>query len=254
LPDDGEWENLPRQMNEGYGAGADQENVEADPPDQVYAQPEAGEPAVSRLGQVSALTGTAAVPPVPTLGGMNARPTAPASSSIGTMSTGTALMVAEDRARRAEMTLTVIQQSVNLMKNEATRARNGARWAWTLVGVLTCGVIIAVGWTTSIVTRTGVTSDVLHDRVAEMRDGQKNAGERLDRIEDQLASANEARAHAEGQLQEVRLQVIQAEQKAADEARRAQAIEASARTTPATQPAEHAAKGEHSTAGVGRED
>jgi hypothetical protein len=203
---------------------------------QRYAAPHA-EQVVSRMGTVNAVSSNSPVTPVPTLGTLSSRSTVPSASAMGTMSSSTALMVAEDRARRAELTLTVIQQSVNLMKNEATRARTGARWAWAMVAVLAGAVIIAVGWTTSIVTRTGVTAEVLHDRVTEVKESEQKTAARLERTEDELAKAKEERARSEGQLEEVRQQVIKAEAKAAEEARRAQAIQATLRTPPATQPA-----------------
>jgi chromosome segregation ATPase len=145
--------------------------------------------------------------------------------------------------------LAVVQQSVHLITNEAQRARVGARCAWAMVAILGTAIVVAVGWTTSLVTRGSMTADALRDRLIESRDSQQKAAEKLDRLETELAKADQARAQADGQLEEVRRQVIQAEQRAADEARRAQAIEAASHvpasptgptTAPATRPGEHA--------------
>jgi len=223
------------------------EEIEQEEPAARYAVSDQEMGSVSRMGTMNAVSGSIPVTPVPTLGTLQSRPQVASANAMGTMSSSTALMVAEDRARRAELTLTVIQQSVNLMKNEATRARTGARWAWAMVALLAGGVIIAVGWTTSIVTRSGVTAEVLHDRASDARDSEQKTTQRLERIEDELEKAKEEKARAEGQLQEVRQQVIKAEDKANDEARRAEAIQATLRTAPTTQPA---AKEEHGTTGV----
>jgi len=214
-----------------------------------YSTADAPAPVATPMGQVSGMAGSTPIPPVPNLSTLNPRPNPAASPMGGGMSSSTALMVAEDRARRAELTLTVIQQSVNLMKNEATRARIGARWAWAMVALLSGGVVIAVGWTTSIVTRSNLTAESLHDRVVEVRETEQQTAARLERTEDALAAADTARAHAEGQLQEVRAQALKAEEKAAEEARRAEAIEAAVRAAPTTQPGEHA-NVMHGAAGV----
>lgn len=246
LPDDAE--AIPHDADGQVLADAALMEEEPEPAQPRYMPSDRHEQVVSRMGTVNSISGNTPVAPVPTLGTLSPRPTAPSVSAMGgPMSNSTALMVAEDRARRAELTLTVIQQSVNLMKNEATRARTGARWAWSMVALLAGGVIIAVGWTTSIVTRTGVTAEVLHDRVAEVRESEQKTTQRLERTEDELARANQARARAEGQLEEVRQQVLKAEEKAAAEAKRAEAMQAAARAIPATQPA---VKGEHGTAGA----
>ena len=78
-----------------------------------------------------------------------------AASSVGgaDVETSTALILAEDRARRAEMAISVIQQSTAIVRDEVRVARTGARWAWGTVAALSAGVMVAVGWTTANVTR-----------------------------------------------------------------------------------------------------
>src|SRR3954470_1824161 len=59
------------------------------------------------------------------------RHTVAASSASGVdVETSTALILAEDRARRAEMAISVIQQSTAIVRDEVRVARAGARWAW----------------------------------------------------------------------------------------------------------------------------
>lgn len=156
------------------------------------------------------------------------RHTVSAASSFGAdVETSTALILAEDRARRAEMAITVIQQSTAIVRDEAYRARAGARWAWGTVALMAACVLVAVGWTTTNLTKTQQQAQTLRDKVTiatETSDRlQRDFTTDRTRLEAQLASARQEAAKAQGQLQEVR-----------SDAESAKAQLAAAREKPAT--------------------
>jgi len=177
---------------------------------------------------------------------------APASENLSTD-----LILAEDRAHRAEMTLRVIQQSVQLVQSEAHRARTQAYWAWGIVALLGLGLIVRVGWAAARITRSTAAAaaqrdraDDLHDRLAETQSAaqlaQKESTQQFNRLQDELSKAQSARAQVTGQLEQMHSDLTKAEQRVAEESRRAQALEAAARTPPTSQPAgptEHASVG-----------
>lgn len=168
-----------------------------------------------------------------------------AASNFGSadVETSTALILAEDRARRAEMAITVIQQSTALVRDEVHRARFGARWAWGVVALMAVGVMVAVGWTTQNLTRSQAQTESLRDKVTAVNansdqverqaqaDRERMLAER-EKLSAELATARQAAAKAEGQLQEVR-----------GEAESAKAQLAAAKEKPATtRPSNVAAK------------
>jgi hypothetical protein len=161
-----------------------------------------------------------------------------AASNFGSadVETSTALILAEDRARRAEMAITVIQQSTALVREEVHRARFGARWAWGVVALMAVGVMVAVGWTTQNLTKSQAQTESLRDKVtvvnANSEQLERQAKADRERLEAELAAARQAAAKAEGQLEEVR-----------SEAETAKAQLAAAKEKPATtRPSSVAAK------------
>src|SRR5438067_6978053 len=93
------------------------------------------------------------------------RHTVAASSGDGAdVETSTALILAEDRARRAEMAISVIQQSTAIVRDEVRVARAGARWAWGTLALLSVGVMIADGWATANVAKSQQQAEALRDK------------------------------------------------------------------------------------------
>lgn len=138
------------------------------------------------------------------------RHTVATSASGADVETGTALILAEDRARRAEMAITVIQQSTAIVRDEVRTARVGARWAWCVVAAMSAGVMIAVGWTTNNVTRAQQQTETLRERMAIVADSTERLAKTGERLQAELTSAQQAVARTEGQLQEVRAEAEQA--------------------------------------------
>ena len=133
------------------------------------------------------------------------RHTVAASSAPGAdVETSTALILAEDRARRAELAISVIQQSTAIVRDEVRTARTAARWAWAVVAILAVGVVVAVGWTSSNVTSARMTAETMHDKAVKA-DGQAELFlKEKTRLHDDLEGARIATARVEGQLMEMR--------------------------------------------------
>ncbi|HEX4124485.1 MAG TPA: hypothetical protein VHY37_07140 [Tepidisphaeraceae bacterium] len=79
-------------------------------------------------------------------------------------------------------------------------ARRGSRAAWTLVGVMVIGTIVAVGWCTSRLTRASVdveqaqhVADSQHQEVEQLSDDKTH-------LQTQLSLEQQRRARAEGEL------------------------------------------------------
>jgi hypothetical protein len=133
------------------------------------------------------------------------RQTVAASAAPGAdVETSTALILAEDRARRAEMAISVIQQSTAIVRDEVRVARTGARWAWGMVAALAAGVMVAVGWTTGNVTKTQQQAEAMRERMTNVLDHSERLTKEQEKLRADLERARLVAARAEGQLQEIR--------------------------------------------------
>src|SRR5438270_115150 len=129
------------------------------------------------------------------------RQTVAASSAPGAdVETSTALILAEDRARRAEMAISVIQQSTAIVRDEVRVARGGARWAWGMVAALAAGVMIAVGWTTAYVTKSQQQADAARERATIVNEHAEELSKQVEELRMERERARLAAARAEGQL------------------------------------------------------
>lgn len=84
---------------------------------------------------------------------------------------------------------------------EETRvARRGSLIAWSAVGAMAVGLLIAVGWTASTMTRSQVELRHASDQVKSVSDSAGQLAAERDNLRQQLAEANEKRTRAEGEL------------------------------------------------------
>ena len=113
-----------------------------------------------------------------------------------------------------------LQQTVSLARDDARRARRGARLAWSLVALAGAGVVVVVGWISSTLTRTAVVNDTLGQQVGRI-------SQERDQLRQQLDVARDDAAQARGQL----AGVLQAQQQATQTTKAAAVVDA-----PATQP------------------
>jgi hypothetical protein len=139
------------------------------------------------------------------------RHTVAATSAPGAdVETSTALILAEDRARRAEMAISVIQQSTAIVRDEVRTARTSSRWAWGTVAALAAGVVVAVGWTTSNVTRSQQQAESMREKVALASEQTEQLTREQQQLRADLERARLSAARSEGQLVEVRQEAEQA--------------------------------------------
>jgi hypothetical protein len=138
-----------------------------------------------------------------------------ASAHTGDVETSTALILAEDRARRAEMAISVIQQSTAIVRDEVQRARVGARWAWAVVAAMAACVMVAIGWTSGNLTKAEQESAANREKasvaVTEKQEQSQKFGDERQKLLTDLADARQSAAKAQGQLQEVRAEAQNAE-------------------------------------------
>jgi hypothetical protein len=158
---------------------------------------------------------------------------AAASAAGADVETSTALILAEDRARRAEMAISVIQQSTAIVRDEVRVARTASRWAWGMVAAVAAGAMVAVWWTTANVTRSQQQSEILRDRITAMTDRTDQMTREQETLRDDLERARLAAARAEGQLTEIRTeaQTTRAQLAAAQQAAIREAKESKQPTT-----------------------
>ena len=165
-------------------------------------EPEMVTPVVEERATIIDSTGTA-------MGAVNAN--AAASQTVAYDPNVTqALVVAEDRARRAEMAILVIQQSTKLVQHEVARARTGARWAWSTVALLAVGAMVAVAWTTANVTRSQARIEHLQERALSATESAEKQSRENASLREKNDQALQAVAKATGELEEVHREITQA--------------------------------------------
>jgi hypothetical protein len=84
--------------------------------------------------------------------------------------------------------------------SEARIARRGAGAAWATVGVMAAGLMVAVGWTSSALTRSQVELHHSVRQVQEMSDTVEKLSTEREHLRGQIEDANERRARVEGEL------------------------------------------------------
>ena len=145
------------------------------------------------------------------------RQTVAASKEGFDIETSAALILAEDRARRAEMAIAVISQSSAIMQNEVRIARVGARWAWGIAAALFVCVSGAVCWTVAVVTKSQQQAEAIKEKIGTIQErSEQVARDREQVIKDHkllrkdLDNAIAGQAVAEGQLLEMKQEADQA--------------------------------------------
>jgi hypothetical protein len=113
-----------------------------------------------------------------------------------TLATGSAsalVKFAQDDALRA-------RQEIEVVRQDAGRARRDAKTAWTAVACMACATCVAVGWTTHKMTRSSEQLKYLDQQAAQVRiEAQKLMLER-DAAVSQAQTARIAQARSDGQL------------------------------------------------------
>ncbi len=115
--------------------------------------------------------------------------------------TQAALMITEDRFRRAEMALTAYQHSLTVAENAVRRACAGTCFAWITTSVLVVLIVLATAWTTHRVTRASADMERLHADVQRLADTADTRTRELLQARREKEEAKIAAARSEGQLQ-----------------------------------------------------
>ncbi len=84
--------------------------------------------------------------------------------------------------------------------SEARIARRGAGVAWGTVGIMAAGLTVAVGWASSALTRSQVELSHSASQVHQMSDTVGQLSDERNDLRTELETANERRAHVEGEL------------------------------------------------------
>lgn len=108
--------------------------------------------------------------------------------------------------------------------SEARIARRGAGVAWATLGIMAAGLMVAVGWSSSTMTRSQVELKHSAAQIQQMSDTVVQLSASRDQLRSDLEIANVKRAHAEGELTARQL------------ADRTSALTAWRRSAPTTQP------------------
>lgn len=112
----------------------------------------------------------------------------------------TVLALADSAAEKAELAVNAYQALARTAVTQYEATRRGARVAWTLVGIMAVGVVVAVGWTANRLTRVEIESQQMQHKVSEATTLADSASAERDALRERLAEAREQAARAEGQL------------------------------------------------------
>jgi phage shock protein A len=111
----------------------------------------------------------------------------------------TAVTVADARAE-IEESRKFGASSISDAKGETDKARRNAGRAWASVGVMGFGVVMAVGWCTSTLTRNDSELGHLKDQVTQWRSTAAQREGQIGSLRGELEGAKVAQARAEGEL------------------------------------------------------
>ncbi len=120
-----------------------------------------------------------------------------------------ALALADEKVHRAELAIVAFRQTANLCQAEISRARMGSRIAWGAVAMMSLGMYVAVGWSTSQITQSRAQSHYLAEQLKTL--SETTARDRL-RAEEwviQAGQSEQAKARAEGELSAVKSAMLE---------------------------------------------
>jgi hypothetical protein len=112
----------------------------------------------------------------------------------------TVLALADNAADKADMAVSAFQTLARSADERIGSTRRAAAVAWSLVGVMTIGALVSVGWTSHKLTRAAVETRHLHEQVSSVTAIATSTDEECNDLRRALAAAREEAARAEGQL------------------------------------------------------
>ncbi|HEV8604123.1 MAG TPA: hypothetical protein VGQ99_02080 [Tepidisphaeraceae bacterium] len=106
-------------------------------------------------------------------------------------------------ASRAWDQLEVMRSDILEARTETQKARSGGRRAWGAVGIMAAAMIVAVGWTSSALTRHYVEVHQLSSQADQWKLTAEHKQVELQQLREEAQSARIAQARAEGELRAV---------------------------------------------------
>jgi hypothetical protein len=140
--------------------------------------------------------------------------------------------------RQSQTDAAIARHDAERAWQETVRVRRNSTYAWTLVAMLTVGSMIAIGYTSHVITRESGHRMQLTSQLETSSDSVGQLSRESATLREQLATERQARYLAEGQVKVLNDMVALAR----DEARRLRALERAshepAQPSPSTQPGE----------------
>lgn len=112
----------------------------------------------------------------------------------------TVLALADNAADKADLAVSAYQTLARSADERVHSSRRAMAVAWSLVGVLTLGALVSVGWTSHVLTRASVENEHLHQQVSVAAAQVDTTLDECDDLRRALAAAREEAARAEGRL------------------------------------------------------
>lgn len=106
-----------------------------------------------------------------------------------------------DARQSMQIAVASSQQLAVVAQRQADRYRTSARAAWSLVGVLTVGIVAGVAWSVRDVTTTRIENRVLLNQVKDRKTAVDAVAVERDQIRDQLDRARLDAARTAGEIQ-----------------------------------------------------
>ncbi len=103
-------------------------------------------------------------------------------------------------ASRAWDQIEVMRSDILQARHDTDRARGSTRRAWGAVGVMATAMIVAVGWTSSSLTRHHVEVRQLSGQVEQWKVAAEQKNAEINQIRQEAQTARIAQARAEGEL------------------------------------------------------
>ena len=127
------------------------------------------------------------------------RPDVPAGDD-GRASVAAVAAVADQADRQVALALGSATALTRAAQDDAARCRRGSCLAWSMVGVMAAGVVVAVGWTTRAVTLSEVKIDAQAHQLDERAAVTDTLADKCDALRRDLDAARVAAAGADARL------------------------------------------------------
>ena len=112
----------------------------------------------------------------------------------------TVLALADNAADKADLAVSAYQNLARSADERIHTTRRVSYVAWSLVGVMTLGALVSVGWTSHVITKAAVQNEHLLDQVGAATAMADSADQECDDLRRALAEVRDKASRAEGKL------------------------------------------------------